>query len=229
MTEQETAGPGGAEEVELGAVTSSTATRVTTKYNVTATTPASVQALSVNCVDLPDLAAVIPYNAEDHSIYLVEQVRAGLFAKHGWKTDVELPAGFVDPGETAEQAALRELEEETGLIRERLAQSNHPRQRREHVTYNSTCIADKQPSAPKRACIRKVPKGDSCSEHGVHNDRQSAGKQALKRLRLTSWTSSISCGTSENFPRTRHPDEISSRSDTSAHGFQDGQRLRLRT
>lgn len=103
------------DDVRILQVASEPASRETTRYNVTYTSPISEHALSVNCIDLPDLAAVIPFCRETRTIYLVEQVRPALFAKHGWKTDVEIPAGFVDQGETPAEAAARELEEETGF------------------------------------------------------------------------------------------------------------------
>ena len=34
------------------------------------------------------------------------------------KVVIEVPAGLIDPGETAEQAAVRELKEETGYVGE---------------------------------------------------------------------------------------------------------------
>ncbi|MDO6732128.1 NUDIX hydrolase [Marinovum sp. 2_MG-2023] len=60
-------------------------------------------------VRLMDFAMVIPF-LEDGRVLLVEQY------KHGpRKSILTFPAGHVDPGETGEPAAKRELMEETGL------------------------------------------------------------------------------------------------------------------
>ncbi len=56
------------------------------------------------------LLLVIP--VEDHA-HLVLTVRADTLGRHGGQ--VSLPGGVVEPGETLEQAALREAHEEIGL------------------------------------------------------------------------------------------------------------------
>lgn len=59
-------------------------------------------------IEAPDWAAVLA-KTEDGQIVFVEQYRHG-----ATRTSRELPAGVIDKGETAEQAARRELLEETG-------------------------------------------------------------------------------------------------------------------
>lgn len=61
------------------------------------------------------VAAVLPYVPESDEILLVRQFRAGAFAAGDADPFLyEIPAGFIDAGESAEDCACREGAEETG-------------------------------------------------------------------------------------------------------------------
>ena len=59
-------------------------------------------------VTVRDSVAVLPMEA-DRFVHLVRQHRPAI-----GKTILEVPAGLIDPGESKEEAAVRECEEETG-------------------------------------------------------------------------------------------------------------------
>ncbi|NSX55414.1 NUDIX domain-containing protein [Parasulfitobacter algicola] len=64
-----------------------------------------------------DAALVIPYNPIHDTVLLVEQFRMGPYARGDKKPWMLEPvAGLVDPGETPEQCAIREVEEEAGIV-----------------------------------------------------------------------------------------------------------------
>jgi ADP-ribose pyrophosphatase len=60
------------------------------------------------------VAAVLPYDPERDAVVLIEQFRIGAWAaaKPCWLT--EIVAGVIDDGESADDVARREMEEETG-------------------------------------------------------------------------------------------------------------------
>lgn len=62
-----------------------------------------------DCVEPGDAVVILPIN-ENNEIVFVKQYREVV-----GKILLELPAGIIDKGETSEQAAIRELEEETGI------------------------------------------------------------------------------------------------------------------
>ncbi|MCP4702924.1 MAG: NUDIX domain-containing protein [Gammaproteobacteria bacterium] len=61
-------------------------------------------------------AAVLPYDPVLDSVVMIEQFRIGAigFEKGAWL--IEIVAGIVEPGESAEEVALRESEEEAACI-----------------------------------------------------------------------------------------------------------------
>lgn len=59
-------------------------------------------------------AVVILYDPVRDSIALIEQFRVGALAAGQYPWLIECVAGIIDPGETPEQVALREAEEEAG-------------------------------------------------------------------------------------------------------------------
>ena len=60
-------------------------------------------------------AAVLPYDAVRDEIILVEQFRVGAIYEQGSPWLLEVVAGIVEAGETAEDVARREAQEEAGL------------------------------------------------------------------------------------------------------------------
>lgn len=80
--------------------------------------PTGAESRFVVCDSL-DWALVIA-TTEEGQIVLVRQYR------HGVRDDVlEVPGGVLDPGETPEMAAVRELREETGYVPERVRYLGH--------------------------------------------------------------------------------------------------------
>jgi len=69
----------------------------------------------VDRVEFPDAVAVLPLDTRDCRAALIRQYRP---AVGEWL--LEAPAGVIDPGESPEEAAARELEEEAGLKPTRL-------------------------------------------------------------------------------------------------------------
>lgn len=65
----------------------------------------SMKAVILECPDWVNVVAITP----EKNILVVQQYRFGVA-----KTTLEIPAGILNPGETHEQAAHRELKEETG-------------------------------------------------------------------------------------------------------------------
>lgn len=59
-------------------------------------------------------AAVLPYDPVRDEVVLIEQFRAGPYAKGADPWLIEVVAGIIDEGETAEEVALREAIEEAG-------------------------------------------------------------------------------------------------------------------
>ncbi len=67
-----------------------------------------------------DAAALLPYDPVADSVVLVEQFRLPALAARLAPVMVEIPAGFCEPGESAEEATRREAREEAGLVADRM-------------------------------------------------------------------------------------------------------------
>lgn len=60
-------------------------------------------------------AAVLPYDPNRDLVVLIEQFRVGALAAGMVPWTIEIVAGIIDPGESPEEVARREAEEEAGL------------------------------------------------------------------------------------------------------------------
>jgi 8-oxo-dGTP pyrophosphatase MutT (NUDIX family) len=74
----------------------------------TAVSPRTGAAHDFYIIESRDWINIIPVT-EDHRVVMVKQYRLG-----SMETTLEIPGGIVDPGDTPEEAASRELLEETG-------------------------------------------------------------------------------------------------------------------
>jgi ADP-ribose pyrophosphatase len=71
--------------------------------------------------NMPDAVVIVPYHTAEKKVVVTREYRVPL-------ADYEygFPAGLIDPGETIEQTARRELQEETGLIATRFLKISPP-------------------------------------------------------------------------------------------------------
>jgi ADP-ribose pyrophosphatase len=80
--------------------------------------------------NVPDAVVIVPFHTAENKIVIIKEYRVPL-------ADYEygFPAGLIDPGETIEQTARRELQEETGLLVTRFLKISAP-------VYSSTGMTD---------------------------------------------------------------------------------------
>jgi len=65
-------------------------------------------------------AALVPYDPQADAVVMLEQFRIGPFGQGDTPWITEIVAGLIDPGETPEEVARREAQEEAGLAVGRL-------------------------------------------------------------------------------------------------------------
>ena len=63
-----------------------------------------------------DAAAILLYNPDTDEVLLLEQFRIGPAVRNENPWLIEIVAGIIDEGETAEQAVIRESREESGFV-----------------------------------------------------------------------------------------------------------------
>ena len=78
----------------------------------------------------PDAVVIVPFHTAENKVAIIKEYRVALAGyEYGF------PAGLIDPGETIEQTARRELQEETGLLVTRFLKISAP-------LYSSTGMTD---------------------------------------------------------------------------------------
>lgn len=80
--------------------------------------------------DMPDAVLMIPFHKKEKSLVVLKEYRVSLAS-----SQYEFPAGLIDPKESIEEAAKRELMEETGLTLTRITQASPP-------LYNTAGLTD---------------------------------------------------------------------------------------
>ncbi|MGF7452864.1 ADP-ribose diphosphatase [Pasteurella bettyae] len=122
-------------------------------------------------------SAVIAYDAERDSVVLVEQVRIGAYqpglSSSPWL--LELIAGMIEPGESPEQVALRESEEEAGIKISHL----------EHVL----SVWDSPGSTVERLhlFVGKVDSRTATGLHGLANEHEDIKVHVVDRETAYQW------------------------------------------
>lgn len=94
--------------------------------------------------ELPDAAVIVPWHTQRQKLVLLREFRLVL---NGWQ--YAFPAGLLDPGETVESTAMRELNEETGLVLTKVLKITPP-------LYSSAGLTDETISLVFAECTGEI-------------------------------------------------------------------------
>jgi len=103
--------------------------------------------------NMPDAVVIVPFHTTEKKVVITREYRVAL-------ADYEygFPAGLIDPGETIEQTARRELQEETGLTVTRFLKISPP-------VYSSAGMTDESVAMAYVECDgRPITDGNTGSE-----------------------------------------------------------------